>query len=702
MEIPSLFIYLAKVTACFILLYGFYLLLLAKQKRPVANRFVLLAAIVVSLVLPLLSVSYTVTKVVDIATSTNQAVGPNFKSTGITDANNLDEASAVGNYEKPPVNSLFLNVQFWLIAYLSVVALLALRLVWQVARFVLLLLKSARLDFVGSTKVWVCDSWGQTFSFFGLIVFSAKDFRNPNRHLLLQHELVHVHQLHSFDLLLAELFAVVFWFNPLAYWYKRSLAEVHEFIADNSVVRRGADSIQYKQLILDCVSTTVAPRVANSFSAKLLKNRFAMLTNVNETRGIYGYLLLVPIAAVLFGLFSFTLEHKVEYVQPYEAESVEPLAVEDEPLTTHGASIGDEVEVKNEGDVEKLAEPQTGVQDRSGTEVMVSELSASDSTILYKRLDGALDDGLEKVMSAFQKPETDLFFGNLVLGSNTTFTILATAFGDEMPRFVLTSKENGSVVKPTAEQKTSELVKKTYLVKKAGEYNVKLSNSHKLSEVLYYLALPKDANGEVDFGFRVKGKTVYLKEKESNTTATIDALRIVSEDKSEDDVTIFSYLTQMIDEDVTEDDGKGFVIETKNLEFSVDRSEPGNPDYLGVLIKYEDSSASDIKINSNIFDTNLKRVGEDATSWPLSYLHKSMNYPKLYKPKRQNPDVVEVEFNLSEKGEIADVMVTKGINPEVDAELVRVVSQMPGWQAEKPYGKPVSAKVTMGFCLVKK
>lgn len=693
MAIPSLFIYLAKVTVCFTLLYGFYLLVLARQKKHVTNRFILLAAIVVSLGLPMLSVSYTVTQVVDVAVSANHIATPNFSSTQIIDADNLVGAIVANTTEKSTANPLFLNVQFWLIAYLAVVGLLAIRLVWQVTRFVLLLQKSARAEVVGSAKVWVCDSWGQTFSFFGLIVFSAKDFRNPNRHLLLQHELVHAHQLHSLDLLLAELFAVVFWFNPLVYWFKRSLAEVHEFIADKCVVRYGADSLKYKQLILDCVSTSVAPRVANSFSAKLLKNRFAMLSNVEERRGIFKYLLLVPIAAVLFGLFSFSLERKVEYVQPYEADYVEPLAVENDPSTT----------VVNR--VVELDKPMISMQ--IGTEeAVMNGLSASDSTILYNRLDGALDDGLEKVMSAFQKPETDLFFGNLMVGNNTPFTILATTFGDEMPRFVVTSKENGSVVKPNAEQITRELVKQTYLMEKAGEYNVKLSNPQKQTEVLYYLALPKDANGEIDFGFKVMNKTIYLKEKENNTTATIDVLRLVSDDESEGDINVLSYSvpknTEDVEEDVEEDDENEIIIETKNLEFSVNRSEPGNPDYLSILIKYEDSSASDIKINSNIFDTNLQRVGEDATSWPLSYIHKSMNYPKIYKPKGNTPDVVEVEFYLTEEGGIADVMVARGVSPEVDAELERVISQMPGWKPEKPYGKPVSARVTMGFCLVKK
>ena len=310
MTIPSLFIYLAKATVCFLLLYGFYLLLLARQKKPVTNRFVLLAAIVVSLGLPLLSVSYTVTQVVDVAVSNNLVANPNFSSNEIVDAGNLDKATAASNYRENQANSFILTWPFWLMAYFAVVGLLALQIIWQVARFVVLLLKSARLEFVGSTKVWVCDSWGQTFSVFGLIVFSEKDFLNRNRHLLLQHELVHAHQLHSLDLLLAELFAVVFWFNPLVYWYKRSIAEVHEFIADKCVVRHGVDSLEYKQLILDCVSILVAPRVANSFSAKLLKNRFAMLTNVKESRGIYRYLLLMPSAAVLFGLFSFTVERK--------------------------------------------------------------------------------------------------------------------------------------------------------------------------------------------------------------------------------------------------------------------------------------------------------------------------------------------------------------------------------------------------------
>lgn len=684
MVIPSIFIYLAKVAVCFSLLYGLYLLFLARQNKPVANRFVLLAAIIVSLALPLLSVSYTVTKVVDVAENTNHNANPNFLSTDISDADSMVEATVASNNVDPIVHPFILNWQFWLMTYLAVVCVMAVRLVWQVVRFALSIQKNARVELVGDTKIWVCDSWGQTFSFFGLIVFSEKDLRNPNRHLLLQHELVHAHQLHSLDLLLAELFAVVFWFNPLVYWYKRSIAEVHEFIADKCVVRHGVDSLEYKQLILDCVSILVAPRVANSFSAKLLKNRFAMLTNVKESRGIYRYLLLMPSAAVLFGLFSFTVERKVEYSLQTEVAVNEQVRLAEPNESQETDFLSKEA---------SLNQPKALAD--------INENVKKDSSVLYSRLDKEIDADLEKIISILQKPNADLFFGNLALGNNTAFTILGTTYGEHMPKFVITSKSDGSVVKPLSDLVLNDLVKQSYMIEAEGEYTMRISNYQQLDSVLYYLVLPKGSDGKVDFGIKVMDRTVYLREKETNSKAAIEAYRITLENENDGEVTVVQHSSKGEVDSLGKKQEQELSINARKLEFSMKRGEPGNPNYLSVGVRCNNFELPQPDFHPNIDNTNLTRIGDDATSWPLSYIHESINYPKSYKPKRRNPDLVEVEFDLSEEGEIGGVMVTKGINPEVDAELVRVISQMPGWKSEKPYGKPVLAKVKMAFSLVK-
>jgi TonB family protein len=160
----------------------------------------------------------------------------------------------------------------------------------------------------------VSDCWNQTFSFFGTIVLSEKDFLRKDNQLLIMHELVHIKQLHSLDLMLVEFFQIIHWFNPLTYLIKRDICEVHEYLADMHVVGEGVSKRVYQQLILDCVSNAIAPRVANAFSAKLIKNRFAMMTkNKKSNKLLVRYLAILPVIGALIAFLSFRTE--IRYVQ---------------------------------------------------------------------------------------------------------------------------------------------------------------------------------------------------------------------------------------------------------------------------------------------------------------------------------------------------------------------------------------------------
>lgn len=69
----------------------------------------------------------------------------------------------------------------------------------------------------------------QAFSFFKKV---AVDENSPEKEVILQHEMVHVKQWHSADVIFFELFAIVNWFNPIAYFYQKAIKNIHEFIAD--------------------------------------------------------------------------------------------------------------------------------------------------------------------------------------------------------------------------------------------------------------------------------------------------------------------------------------------------------------------------------------------------------------------------------------------------------------------------------------
>ena len=71
---------------------------------------------------------------------------------------------------------------------------------------------------------------------------------------ILAHELAHVKQYHSFDILLAQSFQCIFWFNPLFRFYTKAIQLNHEFLADESVVRSTANQLVYQQLLLSKAS----------------------------------------------------------------------------------------------------------------------------------------------------------------------------------------------------------------------------------------------------------------------------------------------------------------------------------------------------------------------------------------------------------------------------------------------------------------
>ena len=281
MEIASgIVVYLLKSGVAFAALYLLYCAVFRQIQNFVANRFYLLFCAFFSLVFPFIRFTTYVQVVVPATVHDNEVVG--------------EIAGAVVN-DAPhfALPSIIIN------AYLVVAALMLLRLLFILAVFLFRLYRSSSCAYINGRKVLVTNCWKQTFSFSNIIVLPQADFSQNNCDVLLSHELAHVKQYHTVDMLLAELFQIIQWFNPLAYRLKKDLCEVHEFLADSYVVRCGVNRIEYQQTLLNYVESSIAPSVANMFSAKLLKRRFAMMTLDSSPKKMYKYLFSIPLVAVL-------------------------------------------------------------------------------------------------------------------------------------------------------------------------------------------------------------------------------------------------------------------------------------------------------------------------------------------------------------------------------------------------------------------
>ncbi len=136
------------------------------------------------------------------------------------------------------------------------------------------------------------------FSWRNCIVISRKDYES-NGAMIIAHEQAHVHLHHSFDLILAQLFCAVQWFNPAAWILRRSLLEVHEFEADASVLEDGFDSRRYQICLVRAALQGSFATTTNNFSNCSTKKRIVMM-NRHSTNpwARLRVLLMLPVVAL--------------------------------------------------------------------------------------------------------------------------------------------------------------------------------------------------------------------------------------------------------------------------------------------------------------------------------------------------------------------------------------------------------------------
>ena len=119
---------------------------------------------------------------------------------------------------------------------------------------------------------------------------------------VLAHELAHVHLRHSWDMLLLSLVEVVQWFNPCIWMLDASLREVHEYEADDAVLRRGISARDYQLLLIETAVGRSRYALANAFNHSQLKNRITMMTKKKSPRWArLKVLYAVPLTLVALG-----------------------------------------------------------------------------------------------------------------------------------------------------------------------------------------------------------------------------------------------------------------------------------------------------------------------------------------------------------------------------------------------------------------
>jgi bla regulator protein BlaR1 len=284
---PALFIFLLKVNIALITFCLGYYLVLRKLTFYTLNRVYLVMAIIFSSVYPLIDLNNFMLRHQDLAAPVHQ-IAINW--------------TAPQQLIQQPGYWQWATIIFWLGA-----AVFAARLLVQFFSLYKLYRNSTPAT-IQDHHVRVTKANISPFSFWQNIYINPDNLNAADLKSILQHEQVHVKEWHTLDILLAEISAICYWFNPGVWLMKKAIRENIEFITDRKILQRGTDSKAYQYSLLNVsLATTTSAGISNHFNFSTLKQRIKMMnakrsSNLNLTR----YAVLLPMVTVLLLVFSFS------------------------------------------------------------------------------------------------------------------------------------------------------------------------------------------------------------------------------------------------------------------------------------------------------------------------------------------------------------------------------------------------------------
>ena len=154
-----------------------------------------------------------------------------------------------------------------------------------------------------------------------------------NAEAVLRHELAHVRLRHSWDVVLCDLTCRLLWCLPFAWMLRQDLVDVHEFQADEAVLRGGVTIDEYEHLLVrKAVQTQVLP-IMNTLRRGALKKRFAMMHSGPSSRWSRLKLLyLVPALAACLWVSAQAEEYNTylngKLVTQEELVAIDPSTIE--------------------------------------------------------------------------------------------------------------------------------------------------------------------------------------------------------------------------------------------------------------------------------------------------------------------------------------------------------------------------------------
>ena len=287
--------YFLEVTIAWTLFYSIYLLFLRKETFFNVNRWYLLNTIWIGALLPFLRklpVHFESAESIILEPVTYINYGTQLIAESVTtsvESQSLDYNSLLG------------------IVYFMGVLFFGIKMYFGLKRILNIYRKGEKRNF-GNIKLIVSKDFHLPFSFLDKVFIHESFLGNPSIKEILDHESTHVNSHHTYDVLFIEVLSIIFWWNPMIYLYRRSLRQVHEYVAD-AYASAQTHIKNYGHILLGHSSSGIELALTNQFFNAHLKKRITMLYKKKSAKyQLSRYLLVIPLFLFLCVLYSFKSE----------------------------------------------------------------------------------------------------------------------------------------------------------------------------------------------------------------------------------------------------------------------------------------------------------------------------------------------------------------------------------------------------------
>ncbi|MEZ0006077.1 beta-lactamase regulating signal transducer with metallopeptidase domain [Flavobacterium sp. 28YEA47A] len=291
--------FIIKSTVSLTVLLGIYYLFLEKEKMHTFNRFYLLFSLVLSFAIPFITIEVAVESlpkplVSQLAPAPTPVPAP---APILIPSQDQAIASRVATVQEAETN--YLPVVLWSL-YALATTFLVIRFGKNIYSLILKAKKSRRVAFNCSTLV-LSKEEQLPHTFLKYIFINEDDFNSHKiQEELYTHELAHVKQKHTYDVLFIEILKTLFWFNPILVFYKKAIQLNHEFLADENVVESHKNVPFYQNLLIEKASWNSNFYLASNLNFSVTKKRLIMMTKTtSKSRALLKKIALAPILSGL-------------------------------------------------------------------------------------------------------------------------------------------------------------------------------------------------------------------------------------------------------------------------------------------------------------------------------------------------------------------------------------------------------------------